>query len=245
MVTLISVLICSYNSAQTLERALESALDQNFSSDEYEVLLIDDGSTDNTEEVFAEFKNNTNWKFIRFKENKGYPYCKNFAFEKLSGAYITFLDSDDLWLSNRLEEFYKHLSKYPEHGFVFSNGYVLQDGIIAKMFDEKRDIPDGKIPSYMAISDMWLPYVTTNVALRKEVVINTGKYNEKMTYLGDTEYFVRILKQTMCGCIKEPLSVYRIHPVSLTQSRDECIEESIQSLNISEPFPNEGSIFLS
>lgn len=223
-----SVIITSYNRSDLLEESLESLKKQTFKN--FEAFIIDDGSTDGTFRVFDKFKGNENWHFIRFEKNRGYPYCKNSAFKKSVGEYISFLDSDDIWLPNRLEEFYKYVKKHPNHGFVFSNGYILQDGIMFEMFKQNRNVPTGKIPPYMAISNIWLPYVTTNVAIKKKIIEKTGEYNEKMIYLGDTEYFVRVLKNTECGVIKKPLSIYRIHPISLTQSRDECVKESLISL---------------
>ncbi|MFH1368218.1 MAG: glycosyltransferase [Elusimicrobiota bacterium] len=229
-----TVIIVTYNRAGLLKSALRSLDGQTFK--DFEAFIIDDGSSDETKTVFREFSGHAGWHFIEHTDNKGYPARKNEAFRKASGRYITFLDSDDVWLPGKLEIFREFAVSNPTAGFIFSNGYIHQDGrIISKMFDENTKIPSGRLPAYMAISNHWLPYVTTNVALKREAVEKAGTYREDMTYLGDTEYFARVIKDFDTGVIPEPLSVYRIHALSITQNRDRCIEESIISLESANP----------
>ena len=225
-----SVIMTTHNRAELLTQALESLARQTFSS--YEALIIDDGSTDDTARVFDLFRSRPGWHFVANKENRGYPRCKNQAFGLMKGSWVTFLDSDDLWLSDRLARFHEHTQSHPDDGFVFSNGYVHQDGrTISLMAPRDARIPSGRLPAYMAVSNRWLPYVTTNVAISSDAVRAAGMYHEDMIYLGDTEYFARVIKNVPVGYIPEPLSVYRIHRVSLTQSWDRCIDESFAVLN--------------
>jgi hypothetical protein len=139
-------------------------------------------------------------------------------------------------MPEKLEEFYKYTLKNPDAGFIFSNGYILQDGyVISEMVSNEKIVPTGMLPAYMAVSNYWLPYVTTNVAIKKEAVDKAGKYLENMVYLGDTEYFARVIKDFKTGYIEKPLSLYRIHDVSITQSWEKCMEESIFTLKTTNP----------
>jgi glycosyltransferase involved in cell wall biosynthesis len=226
-----SVIITIYNRAEMFRTALKSLERQTFT--DYEVFVIDDFSSDNTQLVIDKFRHHANWNFIALKENHGYPYCKNLVLDKAKGRYVTFLDSDDAWLPERLAEFHLYTGKNSGAGFIFSDGYIHQDGrIISKIVPDSLKVPEGKLPAYMAVSDIWLPYVTTNVAIRSDSVQKSGKYLEDMIYLGDTEYFARILKNYPAGYINKPLSVYRIHSVSITKNWEACISESLKTLEI-------------
>lgn len=229
-----SVIIPTYERASLLRQTLRSLQSQTFS--DYEAFIVDDGSTDNTQEIITEFTKNSNWQFIRFEKNNGYPYCKNYAFKKAKGEYFTFLDSDDMWLPDRLEKFYNYIQSNPNAGFIFSNGYIYQDGaVISTMCNNKKKIPTGKLPGWTAVSNYCLPYVTTNVAIKREAVLGAGDYLENMIYLGDTEFFARVIKSYEVGYIPELLSVYRVHPVSITHSWQDCLKESMFTLNSTNP----------
>ncbi|MDI6642165.1 MAG: glycosyltransferase [Elusimicrobiota bacterium] len=234
-----SVIIPTYNRATLLYQCLKSLSLQTFT--DYEAFIIDDGSTDETPTIFKEFSGQKNWNFIRLNENHGQYYCRNIAIRQLKGKYVTFLDSDDLWLPNRLKKFAELIEKNPNAGFVFSNGYIMQDGvIIGKFFNEDRKIPTGKLPPYMAISNYWLPYVTTNVAFIREAINKVGYFREDMSHLEDMELYVRILKYYEVDYILEPVSIYRIHtltkdPRSLTLNWEKGIEDFLITLQTAQP----------
>lgn len=240
MVTpLFSVIVATYNRARLLEQALRSLELQTFSG--YEAFVVDDGSADNTAAVLHKFAKHKNWNFIQLEKNYGQHYCRNLALERSNGKYVTFLDSDDLWLPHRLEKFAEIVKKNPAAGFIFSNGYILQDNIIiGKFFDENRKIPRGKLPPYMAISNYWLPYVTTNVAFLREAIGKTGYFRRDMSHLEDMELYVKILKFYEVDYIAEPLSIYRIHsltqnPESLTLKWEDGIKDFLIALETANP----------
>jgi len=232
-----SVIITTYNRADLLRVALKSLKIQTFK--DFEAFIIDDASKDDTPSIFKEFKDEKDWHFIRLNENHGYPYAKNLAFKNCDSKYITFLDSDDIWLPERLEEFHKAILANPEAGFIFSDGYILSGGVInSTMFSFVKKIPTGKVPAYYGVSNKYLPYVTTNVAIKREAIIKTGNYRENLKMLGDTEYFVRIIKNYPVEIIKKPLSIYRVNTTGqaqITRNWEQCIKESEISLLAADP----------
>ena len=136
---LFSVIVTTYNRARLLYQCLKSLSLQTFT--DYEAFIVDDGSTDETCMVFKKFSYKKNWNFIQLEKNHGQFYCRNLAIKKSTGKYVTFLDSDDLWLPQRLEKFAELIERNPTAGFVFSNGYIMQnDIIIGKFFYEDRKI---------------------------------------------------------------------------------------------------------
>ncbi len=238
---LFTVIIPSYNRAALLRLTLKSLAAQTFT--DYEAFVLDDGSTDATPEVFKEFSGRPGWHFVRFEQNRRQGGCRNYAMERAAGEYVTFLDADDLWLPRRLEKFAELVRRNPAAGFVFSNGYILREGrLTGKFFDEARAVPRGKLPPYMAISDKWLPYVTTNIAFKREVLAKTGPFRTDLSHLEDMELYVKILRGWEADYIAEPLSVYRIHslsanPASLTLKWDDGVADFREAIKTAAPDP--------
>jgi glycosyltransferase involved in cell wall biosynthesis len=119
-----SIIIPTYNRAQHLVVAIKSLLQQDF--DDVEVLIVDDGSTDNTETVVAQLcKSHSNLKYF-YKQNEERSIARNFGIMKARGKYVGFLDSDDIVYSNHLQTAYRLLttSNFPEVGHL---GYQIID----------------------------------------------------------------------------------------------------------------------
>ena len=92
----ISVLICSYNGADRIGNALESAVGQTFRTDHYEILVVDDGSTDHTHEIVSEYaRSYPNINILRSDQNIGLPNACNLGLNQAKGDYIIRLDDDD------------------------------------------------------------------------------------------------------------------------------------------------------
>ena len=117
----VSVIIPTYNRAKLLPRAIKSVLNQTFK--DFEVIIVDDGSTDNTEEVINEFqKHNKRIKYIRHEKNKGAAAARNTGIKIAQGEYIAFQDSDDEWLPNKLEKQMEIFESAPaEIGVVYTD----------------------------------------------------------------------------------------------------------------------------
>lgn len=102
--------------------------------------------------------------------------------------------------------------------------------IIGTLFDPGCDIPEGRVPGYYAVGDAWLPYVTTNVAIRRDAFERWGRFKTGMRTL-DTELFARFLSQGLeVTAIRRPLSLRRLHGEQLTDRYAENFEESMQAL---------------
>ena len=104
---MISFIIPSYNSANTIKKAIESILNQN-ANIRYEIIVVDDGSSDNTEEVLKVYENNQKIKFYK-KANSGVADTRNYGVSKATGDYIIFVDSDDYISENLLNDIEPYL----------------------------------------------------------------------------------------------------------------------------------------
>lgn len=119
----VSVIIPTYNRARLVGEAVESVLRQT--RPPCEIIVIDDGSTDNTRQVLASFGNRI---MVIHQENQGVGKARNRALAVAQGRYLAFLDSDDLWMEHKLEWQVDLMDRFPQLGFLFSDFVITGDG---------------------------------------------------------------------------------------------------------------------
>ncbi len=211
--------------ASMLRSAFKSLQWQTFG--DFEVIAMDDGSTDDTPKVFEEFSGDKRFRFHKFPPT-GVAKCRNFALTQAKGQWIDFLDDDDLWLPERLEKFHKAAAAAPSRAFWFSNAYIWRfDRIVGRFFDPAREIPEGKVPGWYAIGEDRLPYVTTNMSIRADAVEKVGKFHEDSPILADTDMVVRVLAAGYeTGVLREALAVRRLHDAQVTRDHTKAFRES-------------------
>ena len=130
----VSIILPTYNRAHIIEKAIQSVLNQTYQ--DFEIIIIDDGSKDDTKKIIRGFQEKDNRiKYIRFEENKGAAAARNAGIKMSKGEYITFQDSDDEWLPEKLEKQMKIIETSSENIVVYC-GFWRIDG------DEKTYIPD-------------------------------------------------------------------------------------------------------
>ncbi len=120
----ISVIILTYNRAGLLQECITSVLDQNF--EDYELLILDDGSTDDTLQILSSFKD-SRLKFFTFQHSGHVAKLRNIGLQKSAGEYIAFLDSDDLWHKNHLFSQVNNLEEDTTIGYIFSDIEVYEN----------------------------------------------------------------------------------------------------------------------
>lgn len=223
-----SIVLPTYNRAHMLPGALSTVKRQSFT--DYEVLIVDDGSTDDTPSMIKEWTKDPRFKY-KWVDHIGNMACRNLALQMATGDWITNIDSDDFWTLDRLEEFAGYIKEKPSAGFVFSNGYLHRYGrIIGTAFAPERAIPEGKVPGYYAVGEEYLPYLTTNLAIPRALYQKYGKYRKDMVIL-DNELYARMLEDGVeVGVIRKPLAVRRIHGGQVTHKWIEEYPEAVEAL---------------
>ena len=112
---LVSIIMPSYNTANYIAASIQSVLDQTYQN--WELLLVDDCSTDDTDAVVAPFLSDARIRYLKNEQNSGAAISRNRALREAKGRWIAFLDSDDLWEPQKLE---KQLTFMQEHDYHFS-----------------------------------------------------------------------------------------------------------------------------
>jgi len=230
-----SVVLPTYNRSRMAAAAVMSVLGQE--EKDFELLVVDDGSTDDTAKVFDKLPKDPRVKYTRRDKNQGQHVCRNYAIKQSDSEFITFLDSDDLYLPGRLKAFRESAAERPAVGFWFSNAYVMRfDTVIGCVFDPMRRIPEGKVPGYYAVGDKYIPYLTTNVAIRRKAFDRFGLFREDLRILEDTELYARMLAGGLeVGVIREALSVRSLHGSQITRDYERDYQEALVALSAGQP----------
>tara|TARA_R100000935_G_C2800868_1_gene150399 strand:- start:194 stop:1108 length:915 start_codon:yes stop_codon:yes gene_type:complete len=184
----ISVIIPNYNRAKSLVKSIKSVLDQSFIH--FEIIVVDDCSTDNSLIEITKFKD-TRLRVFKLEKNSGAAAARNYGIIKSTAPYISFLDSDDTFEKDFLKVSYKTLSITSEDiGFMWS-GYRLHFQNSNRTV-EKSWVPDkDKSPYLTFLKDISIG-AGAGVTLKREVFKKCGSFDESLPAAEDTEFFLRI-----------------------------------------------------
>lgn len=201
----VSVNICCYNSEKYLKETIQSVLDQTVS--DFEIVIINDGSTDRTEEIVKNFNDHRIRYF--YQENRGLSYSRNRAISLSSGDYIAFLDHDDLWIPTKLEKQVAFLDKNADTGFVYSNFYIM-DEIEGRRYPAfKSSQPKGQI--FEKFLYEYRSGIVTVLIRRSGLSKLDSLFDINLKYVEDYDLFMRYLHANRACYIHEPLAFYRVH----------------------------------
>lgn len=209
---LISVVIPTYNRADLLPRAIQSVLNQTFK--DFELIVVDDGSTDNTEEIVAGFRRQIGNVFYVRQPNSG--QCadpKNHGIELSTGRYLAFLDSDDEWLPRKLEMQLQLLENKPALGFVGCNITVFDNktGLTLRTHDLDRYVRNDFVEEVLKLNVL----TPSAVMVRRAVIDNVGVFDTELKVADDLDMWLRISDKYAFGFVPEFLLRYCIHGGSM------------------------------
>jgi glycosyltransferase involved in cell wall biosynthesis len=204
----VSVILPTHNRAHLLGRAIRSALDQTYQ--DFELIVIDDGSTDETEVVVSSF-GDIGIQHLRHEQNRGAAAARNTGLQAARGEYIAFLDSDGEWLPQKLHrqiDVFRAASL--EVGVVYSDLWVVSEGGERRYWHSPRIMPEDGIVFRRAI-DYAVSGINMQVALiRKRCIQKTGPFDETLPRYIDLELFIRLSKHCFFQHIAEPLCNHHV-----------------------------------
>lgn len=190
----ISIIICTYNRASILDKSLPALLKQSFSP--YEVILVDDGSSDNTKDIASKFSSCTNFVYI-YKENGGLASARNAGLSSARGEYVLLTD-DDIFADYYLLE--EHLKTHKT-----GEGLVVK-GIVNHFSGEK--VPEK--PEFTMEDISYNFFWTSNVSIKKEYIDRAGRFDEDFREYGweDIELGLRLRKLGLKSVTNKKAIVY-------------------------------------
>lgn len=189
----ISIITPTYNSSPFIKRTVQSVLNQTFTNWEY--LIIDDHSIDNTVELIEKFtKKDPRIKLLKTLQNSGGPATpKNIGIENSTGEYIAFLDHDDEWLPEKLEKQLKIFeeSKNKKLGLVSCFINIKKNETNTTIFKHKNLYKDNSLKKLLQYNFL----VTSScIMIKKDVIKNVGLFDTKFKVSDDWDMWLRILK---------------------------------------------------
>jgi glycosyltransferase involved in cell wall biosynthesis len=220
----LSVIIPAYNCASFLPETLRSVFAQTCCTPE--IIVIDDGSTDDTPAVIAPFLDRIT--YIR-QENKGLPAARNTGIHIATGEFIALLDADDSWLPDKLEK-QLHLFSNPEVGIVYSDFSVrYADGRFQKSYLVNRPLAsEGHILENYIQSRFLFP---STMIFRRSCFEEFGVFDEEMLACEDIELFARICSRWKVARADKPLVVRYEGTHNLTSDNRKINQYTILALN--------------
>ena len=200
---MISVVIPLYNKVGSIGSTVESVLSQTYG--DFELIVVDDGSSDGSPEVVGLFADSR----IRLisKPNGGVCSARNAGIAAAKSEYVAFLDADDLWLPQFLEEIVRLMEDCPEAGIWGTSYYLQKDG---QRTSAAKPLPAG----YRGIVDNsgWTCahiYCSSAVCCRKSALVEAGLFDERMSYGEDLDMWWRIMLRHPAAYLNAECAVYR------------------------------------
>ena len=209
----VSVYIPTYNYGVYLEEAVESVLQQNYN--DWELIVIDDGSTDDTRSILAKFKGNPKIR-IYHQKNQGLTKANNRAIKLACSKYVMRLDADDYLDENAVLVMANVLDCKPDVSLVYPDYYVVsEDGEFMRM--ERRS----KVYEEDELLD--LPSHAACAMIRKSCLVELGGYNEDISRQDGYDLWLRLIQKYRVYNVNLPLFYYRRHAASMSSHMDSIL----------------------
>lgn len=216
---IVSIVIPTYNRAAFIGAAIKSVLGQSYPH--FELIIIDDGSTDSTAEVVGSFSDPR--LIYEQHENRGRSAARNRALIIARGQYIAFLDSDDEYLSDKLERQVAYMDTHPEVGMVYTSALCI-DAAGEQLDHAYVASTEGNIYQDIAFFQP-LTITLPTVMLRRGVLDEVGLFDEAMERFEDTDLWRRVAKRFRVGVIESPTCKLRTHATNslISQNPDQIV----------------------
>ena len=221
----VEIIMPAYNAAAFLPFALDSVIAQTFT--DWRILLVDDGSKDDTAAIAARYgeRLGPRLRYI-YQENRGLPAARNTAIRQAEGEFLALLDSDDVWLPQRLEASLRPFEGQPEVGLTYGlvEGIDLHGATRGRM--EPRSYPQGWVAAKIYMREMDLPCPT--VTFRRRALEGIGLFDETMRATEDRDLWVRLAQRHKVACVPEIIAQYRASPQAMTTDPDRMLTAQLR-----------------
>ncbi len=209
---LVSVIMNCHNGEKYLEQSVRSVIAQSY--DNWELIFWDNVSKDNSKKIIDRFSD----KRIKYFKSRSFLKLyasRNLAIQKANGKFITFLDTDDMWQTNKIEKQIDFFSHNKDIEIVYSNYYIF-DEAKNKKYTKYRN----KQRSGMIFEDLLKDYTVGigTVCLDKSIFLNYS-FNNNFDIIGDFDFFLRLSEKKKIGYIHDSLITYRLHDSNLSKKK--------------------------
>lgn len=204
-----TVIVPLYNKAPYIERTLNSIVNQTFH--DFELIVIDDGSSDGSEQIAAQFLYPyASYSKVIHQTNSGVAAARNKGVSIANGQYLAFLDADDWWESDFLENLAQLIERYPKAAMLGTGFYIIKNG-------KKKVAPIGVPKEFESgyinycqtyAKTLCMPISSSSVAVRKDAFIAVGQFRMGITLGEDFDLWIRLALKYPVALINKPLANY-------------------------------------
>jgi glycosyltransferase involved in cell wall biosynthesis len=219
---LVSVIIPTYNCARYIATAVESVLAQR--SEDLEVLVIDDGSTDATRETLARFGEQIDYIY---QTNSGVSQARNKGLAVASGRYVAFLDSDDAWYPNKIHRQLEALSENPGAAACYS-AFTVTDSTLSPLNVHTAE-PQSSVLEDLLLRGNWVSTPST-VICERGLFTKVGGFDPELSLCADWDMWLRLAAVAEFVYVDEPLVRYRKHDGNMSGNVALLEQDSIRVL---------------
>jgi glycosyltransferase involved in cell wall biosynthesis len=214
---LFSVLIANYNNGRYLETCIQSIFSQTYSH--WEVVIVDDGSTDDSDNVYKKYRHHSQLRIFKNHENKGCGYTKRKCVEYAKGEICGFVDADDALSPDALEMMVKGHLDNPEASIVYSTHYICDENL------QLQEIADyvGQIPAGRRSMTLFSPTISAFATFKMEKYAMTEGISEIYPKAVDKDLYFKLEETGPVVFIDQPLYLYRHHSGSISLNRQKRI----------------------
>lgn len=202
---MVSVIITAYNYDRYLERCLRSVLDQSLPKSQYEIIVVNDGSTDKTKEVLDNYTDVA--RIFHLEKNRGLSYARNFGIKKARGMFVVFVDADD---------YIQHDMLLIQKTFLTENNKLDAVSVDYYLVDERG--------THIEHVNAEEKPIACGIMFRKDFLYDIGLYDESFRAREDEDLRIRFLKKYKIYNIILPLYRYRMHDSNLTKDKQKMDE---------------------
>jgi glycosyltransferase involved in cell wall biosynthesis len=218
----VSVIIPTYNSVKYVIAATESVLAQTFK--DFEIIVVDDGSTDETESVLSLYQNKI--RYIR-QPNNGVAVARNRGIAESRGKYVAFLDADDTWLPNKLERQMNAMRQQTQYQACYSAFTVVDSDLNPLGISRSRR--HGKALEDLLTCGNIIGSICTVICVRS-LFEKVGAFDPALSQCADWDMWVRLAAQTEFLYLDEPLVTYRQHGTNMSRDASLLEHDSLRVL---------------
>lgn len=218
----VSVVIPTYNSARYVTAAVESVIMQTFR--DVEIIVVDDGSTDNTREVIKHYGAPVRYLY---QKNDGVATARNHGIAESRGRYIGFLDADDTWLPRKLERQLAALSEHPEYRLCYSAHTLADSELVPLSVGQSKRY--GNALEDLLLRGNVIGSICT-VLCERELFAHVGVFDPELSQCADWDMWVRLATLTEFLYLDEPLVTYRQHDMNMSRNAPLLEKDSVRVL---------------
>lgn len=215
----ISVITPVYNGETYIENAIESLLAQ--SCQDWDLIVVNDGSTDATAQILEKYTADGRIKVVHQK-NSGEASARNVGLDDATGEYIAFLDADDTYFPNALEDLSSFLDAHPRYDVVYSDGLICDsdDNLVMHLNEVRPGFFSGRILEQLVTSSSVITVPICTMVRRARVVSCAARFDRNLIIGPDWDFWIQLAVHAEFGFLDKVTCKYRVHNMNITKRVD-------------------------